>query len=251
MKKHPVIGIISARHMMKMILPVYCTTGHYLEQVEAVGGLPLQLPILPDGHPEDIDTLINLCDGFLLPGGADFDSKWYGEELLPNLKPGSGNLDLKSQTIGLQMVRSACASGKPVLGICLGMQVLNIAHGGSLFQDIPTQIKTNIQHANTAKVLEDRWKLVHSVRTAKGSLIHQISENENIEVNSFHHQAVKDLAPDFTATAWAPDGVVEAIEHSNGKILGVQWHPENLSHAGIPYAQALFHWLVDTAAEYA
>lgn len=249
MKKHPVIGIISARHKTSAVLPVYYTTSHYLEQVETLGGTPLQIPVLPGSRPEDLETYVNLCDGFLLPGGPDFDCIWYGEELLPNLKEGSNILDMESQKTALDLVRMIVNSGKPTLGICLGEQVLNIALGGSLFQDIPTQIKTELTHSMPIETVESRWKIAHTVRTAEGSLIRRLSGKETIEVNSFHHQAIKQLGKDLTATAWAPDGIVEAVEHKNGKVLAVQWHPENLSHAGIPAAQALFQWLMDTASE--
>lgn len=247
MKNRPVIGIISARHVSGALLPAYTTNSHYPEEVKAAGGIPVQLPLMAETSHEDAETLISLCDGFLLPGGGDFHPSWYGETLLPNLHPGSFGLDLKTQAIIVQLVRAMVASEKPILGICLGMQVLNIALGGSLYQDIPTQIETDICHGNHARVLEDRWKLIHPVRTAEGSLIRSISESEEIPVNSFHHQAVKAIASDFTATAWAPDGIVEAMEHKDQKIIGVQWHPESLSHAGMKPAQNLFRWLIDTA----
>lgn len=248
MKRRPVIGIISARHMTGGLFPAYCTNSHYLEQVEAAGGIPLQLPLVPGAGEEDLDVYVGLCNGFLLPGGADFDSTWYGEALLPNLSHSAGELDMQSQTAGLALVRKTVQSGKPVLGICLGIQVLNVAMGGSLYQDIPTQVATELNHSTKAILPEDRWSLVHGIHMAPGSLICRLSGAEEGRVNSFHHQAVKTMATCFHATAWAEDGVVEAMEHENGRILGVQWHPENMAHAGMEEAKTLFRWLVETAA---
>lgn len=248
MSHKPVIGIISARHMTGGLFPAYCTNAHYLEQVEAAGGIPLQLPLIPGAYTENLEAYVALCDGFLLPGGADFDSSWYGEALLPHLTHGAGELDMASQAAGIALVCGAVESGKPVLGICLGIQVLNVAMGGSLYQDIPSQISTGIVHSQKAVLKEDRWKLVHGVRLAEGSLIARLLGGDTAYVNSFHHQAVKAVAPGFTATAWAEDGVVEAMEYGNGRVLGVQWHPENMAHAGMAPALALFRWLVGEAA---
>lgn len=246
MKKRPVIGVVSARHMDGFYLPLYRTTGHYLEQIEAAGGIPLQLPLLPTAKPGDAAALAALCDGFLLPGGGDFDPGWYGQSLRPGLAP--GDLDYASQAAGIALTRAAAASGKPVLGICLGAQVLTIALGGSLIQDIPTQVEGAVCHSAPAQCLEQRWQTAHTVRTAPGSLLRRLC-GEEVGVNSFHHQAVLAPAPGFAATAWAPDGVIEAVESENHRLLGVQWHPENLAHAGDAAARALFRWLVETAAE--
>lgn len=243
--RKPVIGILCAKHDMGKLLPYYGTNAHYPEQVRAAGAVPVQLSLHP-GY-EDSEAWIDLCDGFLFPGGGDFDPDWYGEALLPNLQPDSTAIDRESQALALTSIRKAAASGKPILGVCLGMQVLNVALGGSLYQDIPTQIPSEVCHRGRLEQTSDRWQIAHTVRLEAGSRIHAISSGEEIRVNSFHHQAVKEIAPGFRPTAWAPDGVVEAIERGN--ILGIQWHPENLSHAGMPEAQAIFRWLAETAAE--
>ncbi|MGM9628601.1 MAG: gamma-glutamyl-gamma-aminobutyrate hydrolase family protein [Faecousia sp.] len=169
--------------------------------------------------------------------------------LLPGLKPDPFAVDLKSQETALALVRTMAASGKPMLCICLGMQVLTIALGGDLYQDIPTQLPSEIAHAKPINTLEERWRILHCVQTAEGSLIRHLTGAGEISVNSIHHQAVKTLAPGFSATAWAPDGIIESVESDTGKILGVQWHPENLAHAGMEHGKALFRWLVQTAAQ--
>lgn len=247
MNRTPVIGILCAKHDIGKILPYYGTNAHYLEQVRAAGAIPVQLSLHPG--EDDGETWLRLCDGFLFPGGGDFDPDWYGEALLPELQPDPTAIDRDSQALALDFIRRAVASGKPILGICLGMQVLNVALGGSLYQDIPGQIPSEVCHRSPLKQTSDRWQIAHTVRLEAGSLIRTISGDGEIRVNSFHHQAVKVLAPDFRPTAWAPDGVVEAIESHDGRILGVQWHPENLSHAGMPEARSIFRWLANAAAE--
>lgn len=248
MKRRPIIGIISAKHDYGMVLPVYDTTGHYLEQTEAAGGVPVQLPLLAGVGPEVLDEMVSLCDGFLLPGGGDFAPQWYGQEPLPGLKTGTSVGDQEMERTALTLVRAMAGSGKPILGICLGAQAINIALGGDLYQDLPTQLPSDITHAMPAKAEKDRWKIAHTVKTAEGSLIRSLTGAEEIQVNSFHHQAVKTPAPGFTATAFAPDGVIETIESENKKILGIQWHPENLAQAGNPQGKAIFQWLVRQAS---
>lgn len=247
MKEYPVIGIISGKHDVGYVLPVYAMNSHYLEQVAAAGAIPVQIPIVAGMDDEGLLEQIRRCDGFLLPGGGDFDPDWYGESWIPGFGPDSSAIDRQGQETALRFIRLAVASGKPVLGICLGMQVLNVALGGSLYQDIATQIPSPVAHRNPAKVLEDRWKLAHTVRLAKESVVGRLSGKEEISVNSFHHQAVKAIAEGLRPTAWAEDGLVEAIESADGLTLGVQWHPENLAYAGDPYAAAIFRWLTDAA----
>ena len=198
---------------------------------------------------EALVAMVDCCDGFLLPGGRDFYPEWYGQTLLPGLNPDSFAMDRERQRTTLTFVNKMAASGKPILGICLGMQVLTIALGGDLYQDIPTQLPSEIEHTRTIGTLEERWITRHTVRTSEGSLIRQLTGTEEISVNSFHHQAVRTPAPGFTATAFAPDGVIETVESDSGKILGVQWHPERLAHAGMEHGKAVLRWLVQTAAQ--
>lgn len=249
MKKHPIIGVISAKNDPGTILPVYSSKCHYLEQIQEAGGVPIQLPIMSNARADALVSMVNCCDGFLLPGGGDFFPEWYGQTLLPGLGPDSFAMDMERQKTTLAFVREMAASGKPILGICLGMQVITIAFGGDLYQDIPTQIPSAIAHNGAINTLEDRWSILHTVQTSEGSLLRRLTGAEEIPVNSFHHQAVKTPAPGFTATAFASDGVIEAVESDTGRILGVQWHPENLAHAGMEQGRALFRWLVETAAQ--
>lgn len=249
MKKCPIIGVISSKQDVGEFLPLYGTGSHYLEQLQLAGGIPIQLPILSHTSPEALASMVSCCDGFLLPGGGDFFPEWYGQTLLPGLKTDTFSMDWERQKITLELVKAMAASGKPILGICLGMQVITIALGGVLYQDIPSQIPSEITHRGTIAKAEDRWQLLHGVKTLEGSLIRRLTGAGEISVNSFHHQAVKTPAPGFHATAFAPDGVIETVESDNERILGIQWHPENLAHGGMEQGKAIFRWLVQTAAD--
>lgn len=249
MKKCPIIGVISSKQDVGEVLPLYGTGSHYLEQLQLAGAIPIQLPILSNTSPEALASMVSCCDGFLLPGGGDFFPEWYGQTLLPGLKTDTFSMDWERQKITLELVKAMAASGKPILGICLGMQVITIALGGVLYQDIPSQIPSEITHRGTIAKAEDRWQLCHTVQTTEGSLIGKLIGTKSVLVNSFHHQAVKTPAPGFKATAFAPDGVIETVESDNGRMLGIQWHPENLAHAGMEQGRAIFRWLVQTAAD--
>lgn len=247
MNNRPVIGIFAGCHDYGRVLPIYGVNTHYLEAVALAGGTPLVLPVMPGAEEDSLARMMACCDGFLLPGGGDFDAEWYGEKTLPNLEPDPTALDMESQKTAIRMVRLAAASGKPVLGVCLGMQALNVALGGSLYQDLPSQKPSHICHSHPVRTREDRWFLVHDVTLEADSLVRRLSGADSFLVNSLHHQAVRELAPGFRATAWAPDGVVEAIESEDGRILGVQWHPENRSAIADERARALFRWLTEKA----
>ena len=249
MKKCPIIGVISSKQDVGEVLPLYGTGSHYLEQLQLAGGIPIQLPILSNTSPEALASMVSCDDGVLLPGGGDFFPEWYGQTLLPGLKTDTFSMDWERQKFTLELVKTMAASGKPILGICLGMQVITIAMGGVLYQDIPSQIPSEITHRGTIAKAEDRWQLLHGAKTLEGSLIRRLTGAEEISVNSFHHQAVKTPAPGFRATAFAPDGVIETVESGNGRILGIQWHPENLAHGGMEQGKAIFRWLVESAAD--
>lgn len=249
MKKCPIIGVISSKQDVGEVLPLYGTGSHYLEQILAAGGVPVQLPILPGAGTETLAGMVCCCDGFLLPGGGDFFPEWYGQTLLPGLSAEGFSMDWERQKITLELVKLMVTSGKPILGICLGMQVITIALGGDLYQDIPSLIPSDISHRGVITKAEDRWQLCHTVQTTEGSLIGKLIGAKSVLVNSFHHQAVKTPAPGFKATAFAPDGVIETVESDNGRMLGIQWHPENLAHAGMEQGRAIFRWLVQTAAD--
>ena len=249
MGKKPIIGVISSGRDVGEVLPAYCTGAHYLEEIQSAGGVPVQLPILTGAETETLASMVCCCDGFLLPGGGDFFPEWYGQTLLPGLSAEGFSMDWERQKITLELVKMMAASGKPMLGICLGMQVITIALGGDLYQDIPTQVPSKISHRGVIAKRSDRWQLLHPVQTLEGSLIRRLTGAGEIPVNSFHHQAVRKPAPGFRATAFAPDGLIETVESDNGRILGIQWHPENLAHGGMEQGKSIFRWLVESAED--
>lgn len=242
--KEPVIGILSGRETGG-VLPRYVTTGHYIEQIQRAGGVPVQLPLTPAAGPAQLDAWVRLCAGLLLPGGGDLDPAFYGQAPLPG-PAFYGELtaeDRRAQENELDLIRRAAEAGLPMLGICLGCQALNVAFGGTLIQDIPTQVPGALQHHQEASA---RTVVTHRVRLVPGTLTARLSGAEEVQVNTYHHQAVDRPAPGFVAAGHAPDGVIEAIEAPERQMLGLQWHPENLA-AAHEEAFALFRWLVDCA----
>ncbi len=181
-----------------------------------------------------------LIGGLLLSGGGDLHPSFYSEEPCWKL----GEVSLVRDRFEIALLRLVLDVGKPVLGICRGMQVLNVALGGTLYQDLPTQVPASLQHRQKGA----RKEPVHEVKLKKGSLLADVLGAERIWVNSFHHQAVKDVAPPLEAVAWSADGVVEAVElPGRGFVVGVQWHPEDLLEED--HAAALFRGFVAAARE--
>ena len=195
--------------------------------------MPLLIP--PVADKAVIINTLDRIDGLLLTGGGDYNPLWMGEEPEPVL----GSINAERDLPELLITRLAYNRQIPMFGICRGIQTLAVALGGKVSQHIETPIKHSQQGARDLPT--------HSVRIQPASVLHDLYPEEQIYVNSFHHQAVKDTGPLFRATALAPDGVVEAMESTCLKdVLGVQWHPEWLGEDG----GRLFRWLVDRAAEF-
>jgi len=212
----------------------------YLQSVLRSGGTPLLLPCLADSAA--IHAALQVADGVIISGGGDILSLLYGEEPHPLSKLHDPTRD----TMEIEMTREALAMGLPVLGICRGQQLLNIALGGTLVQDIPSQVPDAVKHfADGLDVV-----LLHSVDIVENSLLSRVLGATTLAVNSWHHQAVRDLGNGLRASAVARDGVVEAIEATEGTpLLAVQWHPEECA-AAYPIFQRLFDWLVSEALAY-
>jgi putative glutamine amidotransferase len=206
--------------------------GAYVEAVRAAGGLPLVLPVL---GPGDVDAALDAVDGLLLTGGGDVDPACYGAATAPEV----GGVDRGRDDWELHLPRTAAAAGVPVLAVCRGMQVVNVAAGGSLVQHLPAV--TPLSHADRERSRRE----VHPVTVAAGSALAGITGAGRLDVNTLHHQAVDRLGAGLRVTALAPDGVVEGIEANAGHLVGVQWHPELL--ADRPPHLALFRWLVAAA----
>ncbi|MCS7287194.1 MAG: gamma-glutamyl-gamma-aminobutyrate hydrolase family protein [Anaerolineae bacterium] len=195
----------------------------YLEAVERAGGIPL---IVPPMEEEKLVQIIEFADGLLLSGGGDIHPALYGEEPTEWLR----DVNPERDKMEIFLVRKFLQIGKPVLGICRGVQVLNVAAGGSLFQDIFHQRAGSIPHSFMPPAYAPDH-IAHTVNLKPGSLLASILGCSSLGVNSRHHQAVKEVAPGFQAVAWAEDGIIEAIEKEEAGLfaLGIQWHPENFS----------------------
>ncbi|AWR87460.1 peptidase C26 [Meiothermus taiwanensis WR-220] len=191
--------------------------------------------ILPPQAGDKLPALLHQLDGVLLPGGVDVDPAQFGEEPIPEL----GEVSLERDTLELFVARYTAQHGIPTLGICRGIQVMNVALGGSLYQDLPAQGFRTVQHSQKA----EPPVLGHGLEQTGQSPLSKLFA-PRFRVNSYHHQAIKDLAPGLRAVAAAPDGIVEAVVLEDHPFyLGVQWHPELL-----PEQWGIFHLLIEAAA---
>jgi putative glutamine amidotransferase len=198
----------------------------YLESIRRAGGEPIEIGV---GTADAFDVL-GRADGLLLTGGGDVDPALYDQDRHPKFEPAEPGRD----EFEIKLVRVALAANLPCLAICRGMQVLNVALGGSLIQDIPDQVPGAVNHS----VREPRYAIAHEVWVSPESLTFEllrehIEDGEVCQVNSRHHQAVKQAAEGLEVTATAPDGVIEAMERrGSGFCVAVQWHPENFWRTG-------------------
>ena len=200
--------------------PTYFLRARYIRAIEELGGIPLILPLVAGAAARR--RLLDRVDGLLLTGsGPDLSPRLYGERQLykfPLVSARRANFEL-------ELVRQAKSRDLPLLGICGGMQTVNVACGGSLFQDIPSQVRHALDHRQKTRAT----RVSHPVAVVSKSLLEKVVGKTTIMVNSSHHQSVKNVAPSLTASAVAPDGIVEAIESPAHRFfLAIQWHPEFL-----------------------
>jgi gamma-glutamyl-gamma-aminobutyrate hydrolase PuuD len=237
----PVIGIsVNRKEGMS------CIADPYYQSVLMAGGVPVLLPATTDGVA--LTTLLDRLDGLILSGGGDICPDYLGETPIPEL----GDTDAYRDEYDFMLLKLAFDRQMPVFGICRGHQVINVAFGGTIYQDIHAQFSKNaLKHSQE----EARDVATHTVRllaepSRLRAALHD-PESQEISVNSFHHQAVKELAPEFTATAIAPDGLNEAMEHPEYPIFSVQWHPEPQAVAGNETMLNLFRYHVGQASVFA
>jgi putative glutamine amidotransferase len=231
----PIIGITAGNDPNNEAF--YILRWDYIRSVEAAGGLPV---ILAPGGAAEHPGLFDRIHGLIISGGSDIDPARYGQEPHPALR----RISTQRDEFELTVTRSAIARGTPILGVCRGAQVLNVALGGTLVQDIPSLVGTSLVHYDAAL---PRHALVHEVSIVPGSLLRRILPLERVEVNSLHHQAPDQLGEGLVPVAFSDDGVVEAIELPGDKfVLGIQWHPEAFWAYGAPFAP-LFEALVGAA----
>ncbi len=216
-----------------------CQCGNtYLKALVDSGAYPVILPPIP--NRESVKRLLDGVDGLLVTGGGDIDPELYGEPRHPKC----GIPDSDRDEIEISAVKVAIEMGIPVFGICRGHQVLNVALGGTLIQDIPSQVSNSITHSE-----EGNRRPLHNVEISDGTMLKEIERENPIMVNSIHHQAVKKLGDGLRVSAKSEDGVIEAIESADGRpVLSVQWHPEENTNE-YPQFRKLFEWFVSQAAK--
>ncbi len=242
---------------MKPLIGISCGTfydrdwcppsfGHrqtYVDAILRARGAPLLIPPVTD--EATLRALYERLDGVLLAGGGDIEPAHYGDAPHEQL----GTTDRLRDGAELPMARWAVADGKPVLGICRGVQVLNVALGGTLWQDIPSQIGSELRH-NLSYEQKDWTHLAHEMVIDAGSRLRGLLGVERMPINSLHHQSVRAVAPGLRAVAWAPDGVIEALEGAGESfVVGVQCHPEALQASADPRWQAVFAAFVESSAQ--
>jgi len=213
--KRPLVGITIGYSSENR--EIFSLRDDYVRAVETAGGLPL---VLAPGTPEDAPFLLDRLDGLLLTGGADVDPGLYGEEAHESVT----RVIPERDALEIGLCREALRRDLPILAICRGHQVLNVATGGTLVQDLPSQWEGAVNHDPEG----ERWSPAHHVRILPGTRLREILGEERVEVNSFHHQAVKQPGQGMVVSAHSEgDDVVEAIEVPGRRlVLGVQWHPE-------------------------
>jgi putative glutamine amidotransferase len=239
MTSKPLIGVTSFRTKSPYGYPYLSLTESYTQALSMAGALPVMVPL--GLSEDDLDQLRLKLDGLILSGGGDIDPAVYGGEPHSTVD----GVDPDRDRVELHLARQFADTRRPVLGICRGFQVFNVALGGTLYTDIRAQFPGAIAH--------DLWpgrghdKLSHQVRVEEETHLADILGQPLVEVNSLHHQGVKDLAPGLTPTAFSADGLIEGFElpeHPFG--LAVQWHPERLTDQ--PEMLALFQALADASA---
>lgn len=189
----------------------------YLTAVSRAGGIPVMLGY-GEGCP---DELLEMCSGYIFSGGGDIDPSYYFEEKLETC----GETDPERDVPEMELFMRLYKTKKPILAICRGSQLVNVALGGTLYQDIPTQVKTELSHRMSGSSLE----YSHPVDVEEGTPLAELIGGDCMEVNSVHHQAVKELALGLEAMAYAPDGITEAFYDTvHPYLYGYQWHPERL-----------------------
>lgn len=227
----PLVGIVGSYSPANA---VYFVKPDYVTSVRRAGGIPVLLTM--EQELEEIPKILERLDCILLPGGPDVSPLLYGENPIREV-----TYSVEAQDrFEIELVRQCVKMNKPILGICRGAQVINVALGGTLYQDIYAQAGATLCHQQDMKLRSER---THTISVEAGTLLQKLLGCTDIAVNSYHHQAVRTLGEGLKASAWSKDGILEGFEGTQAPILAVQFHPENLSRL-FPEFQALFNQLI-------
>lgn len=214
----------------------------YATSIEKAGGVVLGIARPTD--PDTLDQLIALADGLYITGGHDMDPKWYNETSRPEAN--NDEFDAERDTLELELITRALARKMPIIGICRGMQDLNVHFGGSLYQDLKLEHDHGVDHDH--RKTTNRDEVAHTVNLDPGSMYGKIVGADVVHVNSLHHQGIKILGKDLRAAGHTADGLIEAIEAIDHPFcVGVQWHPEEL---GDEPSLRLFNAFISACAEF-
>ncbi len=228
----PLIGVLPQVDEKREFLRMF---PDYFDGIEEAGGIPIMLPLSDD--EESIRKCVDICDGFLFTGGPDISPDYYGEVPINQsvvVLPSRDRLEMA-------MLEEAEKSGKPILGICRGIQVINVFHGGNLYQDLPTQHPSETCHAQKPPFDEP----AHKVTLTAGSPLQKLLGKKELAVTSRHHQAIRELGNGLTVMAVSEDGLVEAVcLPEYGFLWAVQWHPES-THKTDDTSKALFRAFIN------
>jgi len=235
----PIIGITTYQSTNIHGQPTVVLMQSYIDAVMQAGGVPVLIPsmIAEDGW----DALYSSLDGILFSGGGDIALEHFSGDPHPRID----DVEPERDSVELKMLNAAASDGKPMLGICRGCQVMNVALGGTLYTHIPDQLPNALDHAYPGN---KRTVLVHEVKLEEGTHIAEVMGEPIVKVNSLHHQGLKEIAPSLRITGRAPDGLVEAVELPDHPFaIAVQWHPEWLTDQQV--TQNLFRKFVEAAGK--
>lgn len=250
MQQRPVIGIptqtLQAIDRIPEDLPhSWVMNSRYYTAVTSVGAVPWMVPLL-DSDPETLRAIYQHLDGIFLAGGVDLDPVSYGEERHRLC----GRTDSARDAVELLFARWALEEGKPVLGVCRGMQVLNVAAGGTLWQDCGELFPGSLKHDYFPGAGWPRDYLAHEIRVVEDTRLHRAFGADTVMVNSMHHQGIRTLGEGLVASSYAPDGLIESLETAGDAFqVAVQWHPEMLIDTDAP-TRRLFEDFIEAANEF-
>lgn len=241
--KSPIIGVTPSAGNNSLGVRAYNIAADYTQAIERAGGIPVILPL----HIQKIDELLETLDGVVFSGGGDIEGKRFGQE---NHEAANG-FDEERDEFEIALMKAAFAKDVPILAICRGVQIMNVERGGTLIQDIPSQVQTETKHNQRAegKGEHDIFQTA-TVDGGDNPVTKALGEGE-LDINSFHHQALGRIAPSLEVVARSDDGIVEAVyAPKQTYAVGTQWHPERLA-ANHPEHQELFNQLMESAKNYA